>query len=417
MKIHKLFKNIFSMILLLFIFIGQEQIYAIGLQTSNKADILWNSNDSSENRSILALSYKQQQIGGQIPKEATDFALANYLEVLSVSYPYYENIDSANWERYSLGTPYIIYNPDVETVEEVYYYPILFDHEIVFILSVIHTTEGWTLSATNDIAEELNQIDYAFDPSPVFCEMDNHLIALYENDYKIVQEYESSNDFCLNLQEKEFLEEPYLDQIAEVKENIQNMQPVDIEQIFSFSKNEDIKEEYSPSFSENRNSGSDVVKICALYNVQTQGSYGICWAASVATIINYRLGTNYSAKNICDKLGTGYVGADINIKQKALKSYGITYYQSGNQLNWSVLTKNINNKYPIAASTFNAKGDGHAMTIYGYRFRASNKWIVMVNPANKNTITALYKTSNTTYTFDNQTWTWTKSLYGTLFKD
>lgn len=47
-------------------------------------------------------------------------------------------------------------------------------------------------------------------------------------------------------------------------------------------------------------------KKCELYYRQTQGNYGLCWAASIATIANYLNGTNYTAMQIADKEGIGY---------------------------------------------------------------------------------------------------------------
>lgn len=105
---------------------------------------------------------------------------------------------------------------------------------------------------------------------------------------------------------------------------MQKMKPININQRIQNTYKSTL-EGYMPSYNLDRTSGSDVGRICSLYNAQGQGNLPICWAATVATIVNYRLGTSHTAKDVCDLEGTGYKAASIDVKKAALKDYGLTY--------------------------------------------------------------------------------------------
>lgn len=74
-----------------------------------------------------------------------------------------------------------------------------------------------------------------------------------------------------------------------------------------------------------------------------QASYGLCWAASVATIVNYvfvSTNSNVTAKDACAKEGIGWNdGATILQKQQALFDYKIPYASLAyRQCTWSEVT-------------------------------------------------------------------------------
>ena len=53
-------------------------------------------------------------------------------------------------------------------------------------------------------------------------------------------------------------------------------------------------------------------EICNITNFVNQGNYGLCWAACVATIVNYKKNLSLTAKNVADRVGIGYnEGANI----------------------------------------------------------------------------------------------------------
>ncbi|MCR5792233.1 MAG: hypothetical protein K6G65_03615 [Lachnospiraceae bacterium] len=180
---------------------------------------------------------------------------------------------------------------------------------------------------------------------------------------------------------------------------------------------------YAKEFSVN----NDNEKVLKLHNKKGQGNYGLCWAASCATIINYEKGKNYSAFGVADKMGIGYnSGANIAEVQLALQKYGVNYtnlnHDYTNIMSWNSIKSNIKSKHCIyvASKSYydkNGKKDevGHGVTVYGYKIANNKKYIKIWNSAlGKNgsgdTQVVKYKTSGPTFTQYGRTYTWKYSL-------
>ncbi len=349
---------------------------------------------------------KYNEIDSKIPEEAVAFASEHYKEVLEISYPYNSLIESVDWDNYYLGSPYVICDLSNETFEEVYYFPVIYDDKVVLIISIINTTEGWTLSSSTEMVEILNDIQYVKNSTWIFYKEDNQIVAVSSEEQLAINktvDYAETNSYSISSEKQ-----PYSELIEKLSNHMQKKEVINVAQIQRNTEDIDIIEGYTPSFS----TSTSTAKICSLYNAKGQESLPICWAASVATIVNYRLGKNYTAKNVCDKIGTGYVAKDINVKQKALKAYNISYYITTKQLSWSCLTKNIDNKYPVAASTFSSTSTdmGHALTVYGYKMISTSQYITVWDSASNSSKTVYYKSGGSTFTSGGSTYTWTKSL-------
>ncbi len=114
---------------------------------------------------------------------------------------------------------------------------------------------------------------------------------------------------------------------------------------------------------------------------------GLCWAASVATIVNYMQGTNVTAMQVSDKMGIPYGdGTNIDGEQKALALYGINFpNKSNNTLKYNRIFTNISNKKPLIMSCSTADNQyGHAVTLVGCRNYKSNEYITIWDPAINN---------------------------------
>ena len=106
-----------------------------------------------------------------------------------------------------------------------------------------------------------------------------------------------------------------------------------------------------------------------MFNQQGQGKYGLCWAASVATIVNYRNGTAYTAKNVADRMGIEYnTGGTLENASLALNLYGVA--------------------------------------CFGYKVNNQKKYVYFWNPGTQSTSIVLYKTAGTTFSYNNSVWTW-----------
>ena len=164
-------------------------------------------------------------------------------------------------------------------------------------MNVIGTTKGWCVSFSDEWVDELQKLDVLTSDDNIFKYGD----VLYDG-----------NNISVN------------------------------------SSSENIKDKYTPSI----NAVSNDSKQCVLYNKKGQGNYGLCWAASVATICNYLNGSNITAKNVADKMNIGYdEGAGLYDAQRAMSAYGVIYnnfnYSTVYPMSWSALKTDIGDKYPV----------------------------------------------------------------------
>lgn len=97
----------------------------------------------------------------------------------------------------------------------------------------------------------------------------------------------------------------------------------------------------------------------------TQGNYGLCWAACVASFGNYKNGNSYTAKNVADIVNIGYNdGATVTEAKNALKTiYSISATVKSGNLDISKLKTNIDADYPVYTG-----GSGHAVLVNGYYY-------------------------------------------------
>lgn len=108
---------------------------------------------------------------------------------------------------------------------------------------------------------------------------------------------------------------------------------------------------------------------CKIQKFMKQGNYNLCWAASVATIVNYKKNRNISAKTVANAMKKGYDdGATPAETEKALNYYGLTYKLKSSKISWATIKRRISvndRPFSIAMASTNG-GMGHMITGYGY---------------------------------------------------
>lgn len=350
--------------------------------------------------SVMAYSVGMEEI--YIPEEATIYAENHYKEALAVvkKYSEYYNVTDEQLENLRLGKPFVIYELEEEVQDEIYYYPLLDENDnVILLLSVMGTTEDWNICVSEEWVNELNEINIT-SSEYIFYKSDEGLCA------------ESiTEEICLagekDAEIKEFSDQSYKTKKKIINEAIDEFEKTDVH---NNTNNILLKDMYTPSFSSSTTSS----KICALYNAQGQGSYGICWAASVATICNYLTGNNITAIEVADEMNIDYEeGAVPYFAQEAMSRYGVRYQNlneySTERMSWESLKININYKYPVYVSAKAGKS-GHAVVAYGYMIAAGVKYVAIWNPGIATSITAAFKESGTTFTYNNKTFTWTYSI-------
>lgn len=107
-----------------------------------------------------------------------------------------------------------------------------------------------------------------------------------------------------------------------------------------------------------------------LHNPMGQYGYDMCWASSVATVINYKKTITVTPYEICDRMETGYNDTgNIYDEQDALNLYGVSYEKIRfAMLGWNEIKDNIDSGNPVIANLacVNPNYIGHAVTVYGY---------------------------------------------------
>lgn len=333
-----------------------------------------------------------------IPLDAIAYANEHYKEVINLEEYYKEKNKGVNirFDDLKLGSPFVIYEIGESVQDEIYYFPLIDSNDsIILVMNVIGTTKGWCVSFSDEWVDELQKLD---------------VLALDDNIFKsgdvlYVGNNISVNSSCANISNSQ------LKNILLFSTD-KRFVKVDTEHI-SIS-DENIKDKYTPSI----NAVSNDSKQCVLYNKKGQGNYGLCWAASVATICNYLNGSNKTAKNVADKMHIGYnEGAGLYIAQQAMMAYGVIYNKFNNnaayRMSWSELKTNINGKYPVYVSAKSSK-DGHAVVAYGFTVAAGTPYVALWNPGvnggKGDSISAAFSESRTAFAYANKTYVWKYSV-------
>ncbi|MDE5782329.1 MAG: hypothetical protein K2I03_12770 [Lachnospiraceae bacterium] len=118
---------------------------------------------------------------------------------------------------------------------------------------------------------------------------------------------------------------------------------------------------------------------CNIKKFMKQGNYNLCWAASVATIVNYKKGRNISAKTVANAMKKGYDdGATVAETEKALNKYSLTYKMKSSKISWATIKRRISvNDRPFSIAMASTDGGmGHIITGYGYNSSISGMKMV-----------------------------------------
>lgn len=114
------------------------------------------------------------------------------------------------------------------------------------------------------------------------------------------------------------------------------------------------------------------------YRTVAQGSYDICWAATVASMVRWHKPTvypNLSATQVCTKIGHKYTSGSVNDTLSALSSYlpisTYSYKYLGDSMTRVQIREHINNEKPAAMFAWPADVQpgstiGHATALNGY---------------------------------------------------
>lgn len=315
--------------------------------------------------------------------------------------------DNLNNRQLRLGEPFYIFSEDSEKQEQIYYYPVLNEEDkFIYVLTVICTDKGCQLSLDDQMAEQLNEINY-FNVDYIFYRLGENITAENQKIKQCISgyEYESSLD-SLTFEEKYEIYMETADSLCLVDTDISCVDDASL-----------VADGYTPEFDIENYEIKNVEVRCKLYNAQGQGYYGLCWAACVATVVNYIQGKNLSAKQIADLMGINYNdGGNIYDDEKALHHYNIDYSAIDERLSFDTIRRNIADKKPIIMSCKTEDlMDGHAVTIVGYRSRLNKDnfltiWNSALNSGQGGSTVIKYSDNVVTISSSGKTFYWLYSV-------
>lgn len=269
----------------------------------------------------------------------------------------------SQWDSLSIGESYVVHKKGEDTQGEIYYYPLINGEDIVLVLSVFHTTDGWSYSFSEDMVSQLNYID--------FENNQENYVFYYEENQLIIE----SEDGVVEFPEEETAVATF-DNFA--------LLPARRNARVIYSSGTALEPltrmlGYYPSFKINEST----YKECKLKNPQGQGNYGRCWAAMCATMLNYEFGTPLTAASICDYKGIGYnEGGSVYTIGETLVELGLDRCIYIGQLPWGDIVTEISNKRPVGVYGISETGeDAHTVTVVGYRRIINYYYVIMWNSA------------------------------------
>lgn len=397
--------------------------------------------DSAEGLKILSYS---------IPDEAKEYAYeiapAMLSTVINNEQLYGVTID--RFEDLTLGEPYTVANFENDSNDkDVYYFPILEKDKVKLVLSVTKVSEQWNATIGEDIAEELNNINSSkeyilyYDDGTTYAETEDGKETLFTDpqmkseDTPVADDmsFEEKVEKCtekngqeLNVSEQSDNAEDEIGEQAIQKSNeysesiISDNDVVGSEAYFGAGA---IDLPFAPVGAHAANPFSILNNLETLLNVdeclvnQQDSSgqeRGMCWAASVATIVRYMKGNNtLTASDICHLMGIDYdVGGTLDDMLNALTKYGLSYRLKEYHSTWKEITNNIKNKKPIGMAAASYDG-GHAVTLIGFSAKGRSRVITLWNSGNQRIQSSTFKSDwdDVTFNYNSTTWYWTDSFY------
>ena len=139
----------------------------------------------------------------------------------------------------------------------------------------------------------------------------------------------------------------------------------------------------------NNNTRSGVMASCAINHVSQLPYKNICWAAVIASIVNFRNGTNLTAAKVAQNY-YGLPESSFNqglqnlYVQTVLESYGVYGYQfySAEFPDAGIIYNNLNAGYPLYTGIGNGEDAWHAVTVFSIHML--DGYVIVMDPLEAN---------------------------------
>lgn len=326
----------------------------------------------------------------------------NQIESVLVSCKKDLNIRADECNKLMAGDPFVVYNEDQNVQEQILYYPVAVKDtkKVVAVISLMNTTAGWQYCIDTDWADELNKAHY--------MESKEDFIFYFSDKKFVVQKSDSNDQKSKNiLTTQEFDDKSFESKKQIMKAKMRNWRKIDVEE----NRKDTSRLQYTPGVTDELG-----YFYCNIPGAQGQGNFGLCWAASAATIINYRTGSSYTAQNIADVMGIDYnKGATDSQTASALRYFDLDYSAFFSTMSFNSIMTELNIRFPFVVSGNSAtRKNGHSVTAYGYRNLSNGNYVMLwdsaINNGQGGVTISLYNSSGMTYTSGNTAYTWSRTV-------
>ncbi len=299
------------------------------------------------------------------------------------------------------------------TTEKIYHFPVMIKDEIVLIYDVIESSNGYTSTLGSDFSPLMNSMIHSNEKNADFYQDNYNLYALTTNN---IYEQEGNTISVQDISYNNSLMKISM-QSDDVKsysfECDKNYTESAIKSIVTQSKE---AVAYSTALTGTKNLSSYPI---VHQRIKTK-QYGMCWAATVASMVRFEKPDKYSnlsAKDVCDYMKIGYNdGGTNNESKKALEHYlGSPYVPTIK----SVLSTNdiytvINNVDPAFMQCKRKIGtlkyNYHAVALTGYSFTSKKTTIRIMDPAYECFKTCTCNDGDWTFAFGDSSYKWIKTI-------
>lgn len=293
----------------------------------------------------------------QLDSEAANEAMEMAVEM---------DMDS-EYEKVWLGDYISVY--EVETEEFVYMYPIFCDRNLCFVL---HTDDMGNMSVVDG--------NLIFNSMQNLCEEKQYF--LFSEGGNIFAASEEKTVLLEGGGKNEFVKSEFYDMSFSEKKEVA-FRDADIEEIMYWvtlrqicppNEDEQINPKADGYYDEN--DGEVLTRRCKIKDFVRQGNRPVCWAASLATIINYKCSKKVTldevikeAHEINPKI-TEQSGATLPEMKEIIAKHGLRYSTTRNKIDFFNVKKNINSDKPFSITLLDISGqagrDNHQITGFGY---------------------------------------------------
>lgn len=325
---------------------------------------------------------ENEKIEKNIPDRVEEYAREHYET-------YYSLLDDVPYtEDLQLESPYIVCKAGADvTMQAIYHFPISVAGERKAIFTVLDTNDGCTGSISNELAEAFNQFEDM--QEYILYEMNGYLYV--ENaegaccivDGDVVEDAEC---FIGTRDEKEFYNSTMNKKLQQIDNAFTNCEQIDV--LSPTPKEDNVKEGYNPTHTKSVDEDTTIIKSTISKYLTPQGYDNICWAASIATIQNYFLGGEVSARSVCDAIGHDYSAATPHDVQQAFNYYSFHYKYTYGDLAWADIKQMIIDNKPLYISGIisDVPDIRHSAVITGVKKVSGVKYIRTYNPQYTGTV-------------------------------